>query len=293
MAIEVAKVELKNVQDASGLEAAIDKGQFRADEVIAVIGKTEGNGGVNDFHPHPRRPGVSPRAAQARQPLRAGDREDPDGVVRRLRRRHHAARDDLRAQRQDRPGDAIAARHRHGDERRAFSRGHRPAGDGREGRRRRARGDARRRHRRSGGRALRADQDAAPDRRFGRRRACARQRRRLRGARLHGRVERHHRPRHRRRARRDQDAEGRGNLPQPRPLLLGRLLLVRRRTDAGADRASRQQERRRRPLSHRPRGDAGRARHRLASTSRSATPASICRNGRAPKTSKAAWSTAS
>ena len=49
MAIEVAKVELKNVQDASGLEAAIGKGQFRADEVIAVIGKTEGNGGVNDF----------------------------------------------------------------------------------------------------------------------------------------------------------------------------------------------------------------------------------------------------
>jgi len=49
MAIEVAKVELKNVQDASGMEAAIKKGQFKADAVIAVIGKTEGNGGVNDF----------------------------------------------------------------------------------------------------------------------------------------------------------------------------------------------------------------------------------------------------
>ena len=49
MAIEVAKVELKNVQDASGMEAAIKKGQFKADEVIAVIGKTEGNGGANDF----------------------------------------------------------------------------------------------------------------------------------------------------------------------------------------------------------------------------------------------------
>ncbi len=49
MAIEVAKVELKTVQDASGMEALIGKGQFRADEVIAVIGKTEGNGGVNDF----------------------------------------------------------------------------------------------------------------------------------------------------------------------------------------------------------------------------------------------------
>jgi len=49
MAIEVAKVELKTVQDASGLEACIAAGQFAADEVIAVIGKTEGNGGVNDF----------------------------------------------------------------------------------------------------------------------------------------------------------------------------------------------------------------------------------------------------
>jgi ring-opening amidohydrolase-like protein len=49
MAIEVAKVELKNVQDASGMETCIRNGQFKADEVIAVIGKTEGNGGVNDF----------------------------------------------------------------------------------------------------------------------------------------------------------------------------------------------------------------------------------------------------
>jgi ring-opening amidohydrolase-like protein len=49
MAIEVAKVELKSVQDASGLEACLAAGQFTADEVVAVIGKTEGNGGVNDF----------------------------------------------------------------------------------------------------------------------------------------------------------------------------------------------------------------------------------------------------
>jgi barbiturase len=49
MAIEVAKIELKTVQDASGLEDCIAKGQFAADEVIAAIGKTEGNGGVNDF----------------------------------------------------------------------------------------------------------------------------------------------------------------------------------------------------------------------------------------------------
>src|SRR5258708_24535727 len=49
MAIEVAKVELKTVQDASGLEGLIAAGAFGADEVVAVIGKTEGNGGGNDF----------------------------------------------------------------------------------------------------------------------------------------------------------------------------------------------------------------------------------------------------
>ncbi len=49
MAIDVVKIEIKSVSDASGLEEHITAGRFRADEVIAVIGKTEGNGGVNDF----------------------------------------------------------------------------------------------------------------------------------------------------------------------------------------------------------------------------------------------------
>ena len=49
MAIEVLKVELKSVFDASGLEKGITGGAFTADEVIGIIGKTEGNGGVNDF----------------------------------------------------------------------------------------------------------------------------------------------------------------------------------------------------------------------------------------------------
>jgi len=49
MATEVVKVELKTVQDASGLDAAIRAGRFTADQVVAVVGKTEGNGGVNDF----------------------------------------------------------------------------------------------------------------------------------------------------------------------------------------------------------------------------------------------------
>lgn len=49
MAIEVRKVVLESVNDASGLAALIEQGVFTADEVIAVVGKTEGNGGVNDF----------------------------------------------------------------------------------------------------------------------------------------------------------------------------------------------------------------------------------------------------
>jgi cyanuric acid amidohydrolase len=49
MAFEVRKVVLESVSDASGLAALIDEGIFDADGVVAVIGKTEGNGGVNDF----------------------------------------------------------------------------------------------------------------------------------------------------------------------------------------------------------------------------------------------------
>ncbi|HLT11398.1 MAG TPA: ring-opening amidohydrolase [Micromonosporaceae bacterium] len=47
--IEVRKVPIKHVSDASGLEELIDDGVIEADRVIAVIGKTEGNGGVNDY----------------------------------------------------------------------------------------------------------------------------------------------------------------------------------------------------------------------------------------------------
>jgi ring-opening amidohydrolase-like protein len=49
MAVEVAKIEIKSVMDASGLSELIEQGRFKADEVVAVVGKTEGNGGVNDF----------------------------------------------------------------------------------------------------------------------------------------------------------------------------------------------------------------------------------------------------
>ncbi|WP_426566919.1 ring-opening amidohydrolase [Angustibacter sp. McL0619] len=48
-AIEVRKVPILSVSDASGLAQLIDDGVMEADRVVAVIGKTEGNGGVNDY----------------------------------------------------------------------------------------------------------------------------------------------------------------------------------------------------------------------------------------------------
>jgi len=48
-AIEVRKVPIHSVADASELAKLIDAGVMAADRVIAIIGKTEGNGGVNDY----------------------------------------------------------------------------------------------------------------------------------------------------------------------------------------------------------------------------------------------------
>jgi barbiturase len=47
--IEVRKVPLHHVSDASELAKLIEAGVVEADRVVAVIGKTEGNGGVNDY----------------------------------------------------------------------------------------------------------------------------------------------------------------------------------------------------------------------------------------------------
>lgn len=47
--IEVRKVPLHSVSDASGLRELIEKGELEADRVVAIVGKTEGNGGVNDY----------------------------------------------------------------------------------------------------------------------------------------------------------------------------------------------------------------------------------------------------
>ncbi len=48
-AIEVRKVPIHSVADASELGKLIDEGVMEADRVIAIVGKTEGNGGVNDY----------------------------------------------------------------------------------------------------------------------------------------------------------------------------------------------------------------------------------------------------
>jgi cyanuric acid amidohydrolase len=48
-AIEVRKIPMHSVSDASELTRLIDEGALKAERVIAIIGKTEGNGGVNDY----------------------------------------------------------------------------------------------------------------------------------------------------------------------------------------------------------------------------------------------------
>jgi ring-opening amidohydrolase-like protein len=49
MAIEVRKIPIHSVSDASEFEKLIDDGVIDATRVVAIIGKTEGNGGVNDY----------------------------------------------------------------------------------------------------------------------------------------------------------------------------------------------------------------------------------------------------
>jgi len=49
MEINAFKILTKSPSDLSGLEALVDSGQINPAEVICIIGKTEGNGGRNDF----------------------------------------------------------------------------------------------------------------------------------------------------------------------------------------------------------------------------------------------------
>ena len=45
----VCKIPLEHVQDTAGIEAAMKTLGFSADDIVAIVAKTEGNGGVNDF----------------------------------------------------------------------------------------------------------------------------------------------------------------------------------------------------------------------------------------------------
>lgn len=49
MKVGVHKIAMASPDDVSALEKLIDAGAVRPEEIVAVIGKTEGNGGANDF----------------------------------------------------------------------------------------------------------------------------------------------------------------------------------------------------------------------------------------------------
>ena len=140
--IEVRKVPILKVTDASGLEELIDKGVFKADEVVAVVGKTEGNGGVNDYTRIIADRAFREVLLDQGHPVRGRDQADPARLVRWHRRCAQPARDDLRA-----AARGLHARHRRAaadrglrDERADPARGDRPRRHGREGRRRCPRG---------------------------------------------------------------------------------------------------------------------------------------------------------
>lgn len=49
MPFVVCKIPMESVQDTAGIEAAMREHKFSADDIVAVVAKTEGNGGVNDI----------------------------------------------------------------------------------------------------------------------------------------------------------------------------------------------------------------------------------------------------
>jgi cyanuric acid amidohydrolase len=49
MSVDVIRIPTKGPGDVSGLMTLIAAGQVSASDIVAVLGKTEGNGGVNDF----------------------------------------------------------------------------------------------------------------------------------------------------------------------------------------------------------------------------------------------------
>lgn len=257
--IEVRKVPIESVTDASGLSRLIADGVIEADRVLAVVGKTEGNGGVNDYtriladrafrevlaeHGHPAPESV---------PLVWSGGTDgilsPHATI-------FATTADAPATDEPRLSVGVAMSEVILPEDIGYLPWWRrsPRGQG---------GHEDRRHRRPARRALRTDQDAPAHPRHHHRRQEPRPGHRHRGDRpLHGPVQLHHRARHRRRARRDRDA---GRRPDPQgsvALLLRRLVLVGRGAGPGADRAGGERARDRRTLPHRAQRDEGRPRRR-------------------------------
>lgn len=49
MRVDVHRISMSNPADVSGLRTLIDKGEVDPAKIVASIGKTEGNGGANDF----------------------------------------------------------------------------------------------------------------------------------------------------------------------------------------------------------------------------------------------------
>lgn len=49
MDVNVYKIPMSGPEDVSGLKELVDKGEINPSEIVAILGKTEGNGCVNDF----------------------------------------------------------------------------------------------------------------------------------------------------------------------------------------------------------------------------------------------------
>ena len=49
MRVEVYRLGMRSPDDLSELRALLEAGAIRAEQIVALLGKTEGNGGVNDF----------------------------------------------------------------------------------------------------------------------------------------------------------------------------------------------------------------------------------------------------
>ena len=49
MKVGVHKLPMNSPNDVSAMERLIDQGEINPAEIVALIGKTEGNGGANDF----------------------------------------------------------------------------------------------------------------------------------------------------------------------------------------------------------------------------------------------------